>query len=68
MGGEFRLVMSGHGRGEAFIDGVKVPGVFEVSVSVGVDKTNQVTLKVHAENIEVSGEFDVTTIDSVEKC
>jgi len=35
-----KIVMSGHGRGEVFLDGVKVPDVKQVSFDAGVDKTN----------------------------
>lgn len=60
-----RIVMHRHGRGEIFVDDVKVPGVFEIGMTAGVDQTNNVTIKVRAEKVDVSGVFDVTTIESV---
>lgn len=59
-----KIVMSAHGRGEVFIDGAKLMGVLELSLKCGVGEANELTLKMIPEEIEVSGEFDVSTIES----
>lgn len=59
-----RVQMTGHGRGEVFIDGQKVPGVKAVEVMAAVDQLNEVRLTLMPHTIEVEGVFDVSTIDS----
>lgn len=59
-----KLVMTDHGRGELFVDGVKVEGVTAVSISTGVDQANLVTIDMHPAAVEVEGVFDVSTIGS----
>jgi len=64
MSQNIRLVMSDHGRGELFVDGVKIDCVTGVTVSTAVDSANRVTIQMHAREIEVEGVFDVSTIGS----
>jgi hypothetical protein len=63
--------MSAPGRGEVFIDGQKVKRVTEVLFSSGVDKSNQVTLTVSADKVEIEGRafvaIDETSIESTER-
>jgi hypothetical protein len=55
-----RIVMTGHGKGEVFLNGVKVPKVKKVVFSGEVDCANEVTLTVHADRVEVDGDCAVT--------
>lgn len=59
-----KIVMSNHGRGEVFVDGAKLIGVKELSLKCAVGEANELTLKMIPDKIEVSGEFDVSTIES----
>lgn len=60
-----KIVMEGHGRGKVFIDGEPLSGVRSIKLSAEVDTANVVTLELMPKKIEVEGEFDVTTIESV---
>lgn len=60
-----KIVMEGHGRGKVFIDGEPISRVRSVNLSARVDEANVVTLELLPDKIEVEGEFDVTTIESV---
>ena len=57
-----KIVMADHGRGEVFIDGVKLDGVRAVSMSAEVDCANSVTLTMIPAEVEIEGVFDITTI------
>ena len=57
-----RIVMSAHGQGAVFIDGVEVTDVRRVEVTAGVDETSRVTLELLASSVEFEGVADVTTI------
>ena len=59
--------MTSHGRGQLFINDQKMNQVCAVDVTVGVDNANQMTVMFHPDEIEVSGEFDVTTIESTSR-
>lgn len=58
----FKIVMTGPGRGEVFMDGEKVEGVRAVSFSAEVGESNSVILTFNAAAVEVEGLADVTTI------
>lgn len=59
-----KLVMHRHARGELFVDGIKVAPVRVVKLEVGVDQANVATITLIPDQIEVEGEFDVSTIYS----
>lgn len=61
-GRSVRIVLTGHGKGEVFVDGKKLDGVVRVGVSAGVDRINSVTIDFSPQEIEVEGIFDITTI------
>lgn len=61
--GNVRVVMTGHGRGEVWIDGVKVERVRGFEIGANTGQLNQIKLLVHAETIDIKGVFDVTTIE-----
>lgn len=58
-----RIVMTGHGRGEVFVDGRKVDAVKRITLSAEVGATNEVTITVIPETVEFEGVADVTTIE-----
>lgn len=60
---EVKIVMSTHGRGEVFIDGTKVPDVTGVEMAVTAGGRNELTIKIIPTTVEVSGVYDVTTIE-----
>lgn len=60
-----KIVMEGHGRGKVFIDGSPIPHVRGFYFSAAVNEANALTLELLPDKIEVEGEFDVTTIESV---
>lgn len=67
-----RIVMTGHGRGEVFVDGAKIPAVVAVSASVRAgphdqEELNTVRIELQPESIEIEGEFEVTTIESASR-
>lgn len=59
-----RIVLTKHGRGEVYLDDAKLPGVRALYVSAEVDATNRVTLEFVPDQIEIEGEFDVSTVES----
>lgn len=64
-----KIAMSGHGRGEVFIDGNKILGVRAISFSSEVGGVNTVKLDLLSEvceidNLETSQIVDVTKIGS----
>lgn len=59
-----KIVMTGHGKGEVFVNGEKVPMVSSVEISAVAGACNQVRIELVPDQIEVSGVFDVTTIES----
>lgn len=63
---KYRIVMTGHGRGEVFRNGEKLERVTRVEFSAGVQEMNTVTLTFHADEVEVDAEAvaqrDVTDI------
>lgn len=64
---KLKLVMHRHGRGEVFIDGAKIKGARAVQLTVGVDECNVATVTFTPDEIEVEGEFDVTSLDSTSR-
>lgn len=62
-----KVVMSGHGRGELHIDGVKVPGLVKASVHLKAGKPNRVCLELFADEVEFEGECEVTCLASNER-
>lgn len=53
---KFRIVLTGHGRGEVWRNGEKVSGVRAVTVRGGVGELNVVTLELFASEVEVEGQ------------
>lgn len=53
-----RIVMSGHGQGDVFVDGVKQERVVSVKFEAAVGDANLVTItqQVFADNVEIEGE------------
>ena len=58
------IKMIGHGRGEVFINGEKVPSVKSFTVAAGVGAENEVRLTLTPTVIDIEGVFDVSTIKS----
>lgn len=61
MEAEVRVVMTGHGRGEVFVNGEKLDGVRSVNLSAGINQENLVTLEIVATTVDISGNFYVAT-------
>ena len=57
-----KLVLSGPGRGEVFLDGKKIENVTGVNVSACVGKMNQVTITVSCHQVDVEGEVDAKVV------
>lgn len=57
------IKMAGHGCGEIFLNGVKVPNVTDFAILAGVGCPNQLKLVLTPKTIEVDGVFDVTSIE-----
>lgn len=55
MQNQVQIEMTGHGQGKVLVDGEKVPMVTEVEVSLGVGKTNLVTITSIADQVTFSG-------------
>jgi hypothetical protein len=55
-----RIVMTGHARGEVFIDGVKAEGVVAVTFSSRIEQANLLTLEMLAAQVEVEGPATVS--------
>lgn len=64
-----RIVMTGHGRGEVFVDGVKINKVtaVEFRASAGEGELNTLSLSFAPTHVKVEGEADVTNIGSTER-
>lgn len=62
-----RLTMTGHARGELFLDDKKVEGVRSVSIEVGTDRANVLKVECLPSVVEIEGEFDVQMRDSTIK-
>jgi hypothetical protein len=58
-----KVVMTGHGRGELWIDGQKVEKVRGIALKVGVGEQNILSVEYTPDEIDVEGQFDVTTIE-----
>lgn len=61
-----RIVMTAPGRGEVFIDGIKVPHLNAFSLECKAGEYNKLRLELFAEEVEFEGEVDTTCIDSSE--
>jgi hypothetical protein len=59
--------MHGHGRGEVFVDGVKVPRVKSFTVAGAVDTANSITLTLVPDSIKFAGPavIEMTQLDSI---
>ena len=55
MGSKVRVVMTGHGRGDVFVDGVKVPFVRSVEVLIERGDVNRLILTLFPEQVEIEG-------------
>lgn len=64
MEAEVRVVLTGHGRGEVFINGEKMPCVRKVSIAAEAGNTNTVAIEINATTVDFIGRVDVTTIES----
>lgn len=61
---DVRIVMTGPGRGEVFIEGEKLTGVRSVRVETAVNKANLVTIGLLSQRVTFEGLADVSTIES----
>lgn len=52
---KFKIVLTGHGRGEVWRNGEPVTGVRGVTVRAGVGELNIVTLELFAAEVEIVG-------------
>lgn len=61
MSAEVKIIMTDHGRGEVFIDGVKVPAVrgFFFSASADPLSLNRLTLDLVVERISIEGVAEI---------
>lgn len=57
-----RIVMSAHGRGEVYVDGVKIDRVRGFSFIAAVGECNRMLLDIVAARVEIEGPADVTDI------
>jgi hypothetical protein len=51
--GIVKVVMTSHGRGEVFVDGVKVKGVYAVRFSGETDCSNKVIIELKPSKVEI---------------
>lgn len=54
-----RLVMTGHGLGELFIDNARVDGVTAVTIGVRAGDKNTIMVEIVHPTIEVIGDFEI---------
>lgn len=54
-----RIVMTNHGEGEVFLDGVQLEGVYAASLQVAAKGQNVVTLELRPQRVTVEGPFEV---------
>jgi hypothetical protein len=54
-----KIVMTGHGRGEIFIDGIKVPNTLGFAIESMAGETNKLSLQLLPARIEVEGPFKI---------
>jgi hypothetical protein len=59
-----RIVMTGPGFGEFFIDGEQIKGVVAARVELGVNQPNRVALTLLAKTVEFEGLADISTFAS----
>ncbi len=59
-----RIVMTGHGRGEVFIDGQKIERVRGFSFMCDTYDRNRLLIDIVADRVEIDGVADVTNIES----
>jgi len=65
-----KVVFTGHGRGEVFVDGIKLKHVKGVNLRANVDHANVVDIELIPASVEIEGIFetnyihDTTTIES----
>lgn len=57
---DVRIILTGHGRGEVFIDGQKMPGVTAIEFSASTSGKNTLVLTIVPERVEVEGPAEVT--------
>lgn len=62
-----RINLTGHGRGEVYVDGMRIPKVLRVEVSAEAGENNRVTFTMAAEKVEVTGVAEVTTVKRTEE-
>lgn len=57
-----RIVLTGHGRGEVFVDGEQVHRVRRIAFKFDAgDKRNEVVLTINPQTVEIEGPADVVT-------
>lgn len=54
-----KIVMSGHGRGEVFIDGHRIECVYAVEFNARTNERNEVCLTLIPKAVEIEGPADV---------
>lgn len=59
---DFKIEMTGIGRGTVTMDGEEVKGVTAVSFSAAVDEMNKVTLTLNAKSVSISGMAELIAI------
>ena len=55
---DIKIVMTGHGRGDVWVDGVEVQAT-RVSFTAGLDEANRVQLTLLAKSVSIEGPADV---------
>jgi len=50
-----------------YLDGKELPGVYAISVGMGVDSVNNAVIEFYPSEIEIEGEFDVKTTNRIVK-
>lgn len=58
-----RIVLTGHGRGNVWVDGQEIQGIIRIFVQAGMGDKNLITLNVVSSNIEIEGLMEVKTTD-----
>lgn len=59
---DIRIVMTGHGRGEVFVGGVKVEKVRKIEFSSEPACTNEVRVTIIPETVEIEGPAEVSRL------
>lgn len=60
-----KLVLTGPGRGEVFLDGKKLDCVKAIKIEAAVDEINTATLVLNVHGVEVEGDVGVVDITDI---